>query len=80
MIRTNAKIEVQVISGSSSAMRIELDEGATVSDAFEIASTEYNFSLPDNATLHVEGERATMQDVLEDGDVVTVTTPKSAGA
>jgi sulfur carrier protein ThiS len=54
---------------------VELEADCTVEDALEAA--EISFSSAEKVV--VNGERATARDILEDGDIVNVYSPKEAG-
>ena len=52
-----------------------LEENATVREALDAAEIE----IGSNEKLFVAGVEAGMDDVLEDGDVLSIVTPKQAG-
>lgn len=52
-----------------------LPEGSTVGDALEKAGIEVSRT----EKMYVDGEEAALADILEDGDVLSIVTPKHAG-
>jgi len=56
-------------------IEIEVAEGATVQEVF--AKTGYTNSGREVA--YVDGVPATMRSIVEDGDVISIVTPKQAG-
>lgn len=69
------RITVVLMRFGSDPEKIDVPVNATVADALE----EANISLNTNERVWVDGEKATKQDVLEDGDNIAVVSPKEAG-
>lgn len=80
MIKQNAGVEgdsiaVAVSRLGSDVVPVTLPKDATVRDALEKAGV----SSGGRTEYFVSGVRADMDDVLEDGDVLALVTPKQAG-
>lgn len=74
MIRSD-KIIVRIGRFGSDSSSVELEKDTTVADALE----EAGISLGGEEKIWVNGEKATGRDILENGDVVNVVSPKEAG-
>lgn len=68
-------IAVAVSRLGSDVIPVTIPKGGTVADALEKAGV----STSGRTEYFVSGVRAEMDDVLEDGDVLAITTPKQAG-
>jgi hypothetical protein len=55
---------------------VKLDEGATVEDALSEAGVD----LGENQQVFNAGAQVNMNDIVEDGDVLSIVSPKAAGA
>lgn len=66
-------IAVAVVSFGNDPRPLTLKKGATVDEALAEAG------IKNNGNLFVSGERANGEDILEDGDVLSIVTPKQAG-
>jgi sulfur carrier protein ThiS len=75
MQKANKGITVQVVSFGNDAVSVTLPEGATVSDALAQANITRT-----TQEIFVSGEVAEDSDILENGDVLSIVTPKQAGA
>lgn len=69
------EITVQIGRFGSGSQTVELPKDCTVEDA--LAEAGITFSKTEKVM--VNGERASGNDILEDGDVVNVFSPKEAG-
>lgn len=69
-------IAVAVSRLGSDVIPVTLSKDATVRDALAKAGV----STSGNVQYFVQGVRADMDDVLEDGDVLALVTPKQAGS
>ena len=68
-------IAVSITRLGSDPVAVSLTKGATVEEALAKA----NIATPDNAEFFVGGVRADGDDEVEDGDNISVVTPKQAG-
>lgn len=68
-------IAVAVTRLGSDPVPVTLAVGGTVKEALEKAG----LSTSSRAEYFVSGQRADLEDVLEDGDVLNIVTPKQAG-
>ena len=68
-------IEVTIGYFGSSPEKVQLRTDSTVREAID----SVRFNLEGNETVWVNGERADLRDMLDDGDVVNIVTPKDAG-
>lgn len=73
---TGDNIAVAVTRLGSDPIPVTLPKRATVSDALKAAK----IGTTGREELFVDGQRANLNDILEDGDVLAVVTPKQAGA
>ena len=71
----NDGITVKIGRFGSDTSTVNLDKDTTVGDALE----EAGISVGSNEKIWVNGDKATLRDILEDGDVVNVVSPKEAG-
>lgn len=68
-------IAVAVSSFGRETIALSLPEGATIEDALDKAS----ISLTGREKTYVSGDEVSKEDELEDGDVLSIVTPKAAG-
>lgn len=73
---SGGSIAVSVARLGQEALPVVLPAGASVRDALAKAGV----STSDRTEYFVSGVRADFEDVLEDGDVLALVTPKQAGA
>ncbi len=77
MIKANGNdITVKIGRFGSEAQSVNLPKDSTI----QAALSEAGIRLGEEEKVWVNGERATSRDILEDGDVVNVVSPKEAGA
>ena len=69
------RITVVLMRFGSDPEKIDVPVGASVADVLE----EANMTLNSNERVWVDGERATRQDVVEEGDNIAIVSPKEAG-
>lgn len=69
-------IAIAVSSFGRETVALSLPEGATVSDALEKAG----INLTGREKTYVSGDEVDSDDELEDGDVLSIVTPKAAGS
>lgn len=69
----NITVEVSRFGHETESYTVAKD--STVEELFEVA----DLSLSGRESLFVEGEEAEMDSVLEDGDILTISTPKEGG-
>lgn len=74
--RSEGEISVAVSRFGQDTVMLKLAKGTKVGDALEKEGIE----LESNEKIFVAGEEATRNDILEDGDVLSIVTPKQAGA
>lgn len=76
MKKTNSNsIVVTIAKFGSDPVNVTLQEGATVQDAMNASGV----SLTGRETAFVGGEDAEDTDILENGDILSIVTPKQAG-
>ncbi len=75
MIKKGDDITVKIGRFGSDTSTVSIPENTSVGDALE----EAGISVGSNEKIWVNGEKATSRDILEDGDVVNVVSPKEAG-
>ncbi len=73
---SNDVMTVSVSRFGQSTMTLTVPVDATVSEVL----TQANVSTQGNEQIFVAGISANANDILEDGDIVSVITPKQAGA
>ncbi len=69
------RITTVLMRFGSDPEKIEAPEEATVGDVL----SEANMTLASNERVWVNGEKATRQDIVEDGDNIAIVSPKQAG-
>ena len=75
-MRKAGGITVTVGSFGSDPTEISIDKDTSIREALE----EAGISTGSAEKIYVNGERATLRDILEDGDVVNVVSSKEAGS
>ena len=68
-------MSVSILRFGHPANTLNVPVGSTVADVLAAA----NLTTAENEEMFVEGEQATGQDILEDGDVLSIVTRKQAG-
>lgn len=80
MVRKVAKkvceLAVAVSRFGHEPLPVCVDEGATVRDVLAKA----DIALTGREKVYVAGAEASMRDIVEDGDVLSIVTPKQAGS
>lgn len=74
-MRKSDEITVKIGRFGSTAQSVTLQKDCTVEEALEAA----DISFSSTEKVMVNGERASANDILEDGDIVNVFSPKEAG-
>lgn len=73
-MKKQSRITVQIGAFGTDPEEYELPKDSTVADALEEAGLDDR-----TKKVYVNGETANRQDILEDGDVLNVVSPKQAG-
>jgi len=76
MRRAKGSISITIGRFGSDPEQYDLAKDSTVKEALE----EAGISLESAEKVWVNGDRANSRDILEEGDVINVVTPKEAGA
>lgn len=69
-------IAIAVTRLGSDPVAVKLKTGGTVKEALALAGV----STSSRSEYFVDGQRAELEDILEDGDVLALVTPKQAGS
>lgn len=75
-VAKGAEIAVAIVRLGSDPVALKVKKGSTVERVIEAAGLE----LPDTAQFFVSGVPADLEDVMEDGESLSIVTPKQAGA
>jgi sulfur carrier protein ThiS len=73
--KNKKQIVIDVARFGHETVTVRLDEGATVEDAIEKAG----INLAGTEAAYVDGSLVSMDDELENDDVLSIVTPKQAG-
>ncbi len=69
------QITVQIGRFGSTPVTVHVDEDSTVEEALSAAG----ISPRSTETIWVDGDKANLNDIVEDGDTINIVTPKQAG-
>lgn len=75
MRQTEKEITVIIARMGNDPLEVKVPVDSTVAKALEVAG----ISLPTGGQVSVEGVEATGNDILDDGDVLSIFTPKAGG-
>jgi len=76
MRKSDSLMKVTIGRFGSEPKEVELEKDATVRQALE----ELGLDVGETTNVYVNGVKASMRDILEEGDLVNLVTPKQAGS